>query len=152
MTKADIQHALCGVPAVRRIAGGVFPAEMERHERDEIHIPGHRRHLDRLRRHPRSGPGPEAKAGPGGLTAFAAAIGIQAQYSRMACRKASHFLSPQQPQRHAVDHAGGGAEYDHRPRDEEHLRRHACDQALCLCQDRTHNFFAFLEFYDSVQL
>ena len=23
---------------------------------------------------------------------------------------------------------------------------------ICLCQDRTHNFFAFLEFYDSVQL
>lgn len=64
----------------------------------------------------------------------------------MACRKASHFLSPQQPQHHAVDHAGGGAEYDHRPRDEEHFRRHACDQALCLCQDRTHNFLLFSNF------
>ena len=89
------------VSAVRRIAGGVFPAEMERHERDEIHIPGHRCHLDRLRRHPRSGPGPEAKAGPGGLTAFAAAIGIQAQYSEwLAGRQAisyppsSHSTTP----------------------------------------------------------
>lgn len=60
--------------------------------------------------------------------------------------------SPQQPQDHAVNHAGGGAEYDHRPRDQEHFGGHAGDQALCLCQDRTHNFFAFLEFYDSVQL
>ena len=60
-------------------------------------------------------------------------------------------VSPQQPQHHAVYHAGGGAEYDHRPGDQEHFGGHAGDQALCLCQDRTHNFFAFLEFYDSLQ-
>ena len=51
-----------------------------------------------------------------------------------------------------VDDACGGAVDEHRAGDGEHLRAGAEDDALCLCQDRTHNFFAFLEFYDSVQL
>lgn len=133
-------HALCGVSAVRRAAGGVFPAEMERYERDEVSLSGHRRDLGHLRRCPGPGAGPAAEAEPG------------ISNGRTASGTPCLHLSPQQPQHHAVYHAGGGAEYDHRPGDQEHFGGHAGDQALCLCQDRTHNFFAFLEFYDSVQL
>lgn len=35
--------------------------------------------------------------------------------------------------------------------DLENFLSRANPDLLCLCQDRTHNFFAFLEFYDSVQ-
>lgn len=59
---------------------------------------------------------------------------------------------PKDGQNQPVDHARADAVDDHRPRDREDLDRRARDEALCLCQDRTHNFFAFLEFYDSVQL
>lgn len=132
-------HALCDVSAVRRAAGGVFPAEMERYERDEVSLSGHRRDLGHLRRRPGPGAGPAAEAGPG------------ISNGRTACGTPCLHLSPQQPQHHAVYHAGGGAEYDHRPGDQEHFGGHAGDQALCLCQDRTHKFFTILEFYDSVQ-
>ena len=62
---------------------------------------------------------------------------------RTACGTPCLHLSPQQPQHHTVYHAGGGAEYDHRPGDQEHFGGHAGDQALCLCQDRTHIFLFF---------
>lgn len=52
----------------------------------------------------------------------------------------------------AIDHAGADPEYQHRSGHYKELSGGAGDIALCLCQDRTHNFFAFLEFYDSVQL
>ncbi len=60
---------------------------------------------------------------------------------RTACGTPCLHLSPQQPQHHAVYHAGGGAEYDHRPGDQEHFGGHAGDQALCLCQDRDEGNF-----------
>ena len=64
--------------------------------------------------------------------------------------------SPHYPERdiinHAVDDRRGAAIDYNRPRNLEHIRARAENPALCLCQDRTHNFFAFLEFYDSVQL
>lgn len=59
---------------------------------------------------------------------------------------------PKDGQNQPVDHACADAVDDHRSRDREDLDCRARDEALCLCQDRTHNFFAFLEFYDSVQL
>ena len=46
----------------------------------------------------------------------------------------------QQHQDNAVHNARERAEHDDRPRDDEHLRRHAGDEALCLCQDR-HTIF-----------
>ena len=55
------------------------------------------------------------------------------------------------PADHPIEHAGDGAVGNDRPGDGEQLCPHPQNEALCLCQDRTHNFFAFLEFYDSVQ-
>ena len=55
------------------------------------------------------------------------------------------------PINESIDHACADTIEDHRPGDGEHLRPHAQHIALCLCQDRTHKFFAILEFYDSVQ-
>jgi len=102
---------------------------MERYERDEVSLSGHRRDLGHLRRCPGPGAGPAAEAGPG------------ISNGRTACGTPCLHLSPQQPQHHAVYHAGGGAEYDHRPGDQEHFGGHAGDQALCLCQDRDEGNF-----------
>ena len=46
----------------------------------------------------------------------------------------------QQHQNNAVHNARERAEHDDWPRDDEHLRRHAGDEALWLCQDR-HTIF-----------
>lgn len=54
------------------------------------------------------------------------------------------FLSHQH-QHHAVHDARERAEHDHRPRDDEHLRRHAGDDALWLCQDRHTVFSEFFQ-------
>ena len=49
------------------------------------------------------------------------------------------FPVPQQHQHEPVHHAGGEAEDQHRPGDDEHLRRHARDEALCLSQVKHKN-------------
>ena len=54
------------------------------------------------------------------------------------------FFLLQQHQSHAVDHAGKGPEHDDRACDLEHLRRHAGDEALWLCQDRHTKFFKII--------
>ena len=56
----------------------------------------------------------------------------------------SVYYAVQESGEGTVQYDGAGDREDFCP-DAEH-------KALCLCQDRTHNFFAFLEFYDSVQL
>lgn len=50
---------------------------------------------------------------------------------------------PKDGQNQPVDHARADAVDDHRPRDREDLDRRARDEALCLCQDRTHIFLFF---------
>ena len=62
-------------------------------------------------------------------------------------RPPSGEKAEQQP----VNHARAGAVNDHGPGDREHLGAGTGDETFCLCQDRTHKFFAILEFYDSVQ-
>ena len=47
----------------------------------------------------------------------------------------------QQHQDNAVHDARERAEHDDWPRDDEHLRRHAGDETLCLCQDRDEGNF-----------
>lgn len=54
--------------------------------------------------------------------------------------------SAQRPQHYAIHHAGQCAVDDHRAGNDEHFGRHAGDEALCLCQDRTHNFLLFSNF------
>ena len=54
----------------------------------------------------------------------------------------------QQHQNNAVHNARERAEHDDWPRDDEHLRRHAGDEALWLCQDR---HTAFSEFFSRLQ-
>lgn len=51
--------------------------------------------------------------------------------------------SAQRPQHYAIHHAGQCAVDDHRAGNDEHFGRHAGDEALCLCQDRTHIFLFF---------
>ena len=55
------------------------------------------------------------------------------------------------PEYHAAERARQRSVQKNRTCDREYLGADAKDQTFCLCQDRTHNFFAFLEFYDSVQ-
>ena len=52
---------------------------------------------------------------------------------------------------HAVDCRRRAAVDYNRARNLEHISARAQNSALCLCQDRTHIFFAFLELYDSGQ-
>ena len=56
-------------------------------------------------------------------------------------RRVRPLCQAEQHQDHAVDDAGQGAEDDDRPGDDEHLGRHAGDEALWLCQDR-HTLFS----------
>ena len=51
----------------------------------------------------------------------------------------------QQHQNNAVHNARERAEHDDWPRDDEHLRRHAGDEALWLCQDRHTVFSEFFQ-------
>lgn len=52
---------------------------------------------------------------------------------------------------YAVQESGEGTVQYDGAGDREDFCSDAEYKALCLCQDRTHNFFAFLELYDSVQ-
>ena len=59
---------------------------------------------------------------------------------------ASLSSAPQQQQHDPVHHAGTQTEDQHRPRDDEHLRRHARHQAFGLGQDKTF-FLCFIMLY-----
>ncbi len=69
----------------------------------------------------------------------------------MAASEAYSSPVPQQHQHEPVHHAGGEAEDQHRPGDDEHLRRHARDEALGLSQAKHNNFYILDDYKQSPQ-